>query len=113
MTTLLEALSAVMALTITAAALGAGLLVLIVTRRPATALSVFLDLLLAAGLLRLTGDPGWPALAAAATVVALRRLIGLGLRRGGSALRGSDRAWTADSLRSLAVDRLVRPAWRL
>jgi hypothetical protein len=44
---------------------------------------VLLDFLLAAGLLRLTGSPGWAALGAAAAVVALRRLLGLGLRAGG------------------------------
>ncbi|MFD2090865.1 hypothetical protein [Blastococcus deserti] len=49
---------------------------------------MFLDLLLAAGLLRLAGHPGWRTILTAAAVVALRRLISTGLRAGG-------RAWTA------------------
>jgi hypothetical protein len=57
------------------------------TRRPAAALPVFLDLLVAAGLLRLVGEPGWQTLVAAA-IVLLRRLIGFGLRTGG-------RTWTS------------------
>ena len=113
MNPILGPLPTVMALTITAAALAAGALVLVATRRPATALSVCLDLLLAAGLLRLTGDPGWQALVTAAAIVGLRRLIGLGLRLGGATSAGSDRTGTAGRLRSSTVDRLVRPAWRL
>ncbi|MEU4569256.1 hypothetical protein [Micromonospora sp. NPDC023956] len=44
-----------------------------------TALRVLLDLLTAAGLLRLSGAPGWGALAGAAAVVALRRLLWVAL----------------------------------
>ncbi len=83
----LGTLSALAALVISAGALVVGVLTFAVTRRPALALGVFLDLLLAAGLLRLAGDPGWRTVATAAAIAALRHLIGLGLRIGG-------RAWT-------------------
>jgi hypothetical protein len=55
--------------------------VLACTRDARLALAVLLDLLLAAGLLRLGADPDWRALATAAVVVAVRRLVvGVGLR---------------------------------
>ena len=38
-------------------------------------LAVLLELLLAAALLRLAGDPGWREIAGAAVLVALRRLL--------------------------------------
>lgn len=98
-----------LALLATAAALLAGLVALVATGRPAAALPVFLDLLTAAGLLRLVGEPGWPALATAAAILVLRRLIGLGLRAGG-------RTWTSTRqdrpARAPDLRRLVRPAWR-
>lgn len=50
------------------------------TRRPLPALAVLLDLLLAAGLLRLLGDPGWRAILTTAAIVVLRRLLSAGLR---------------------------------
>ncbi len=81
----LGTLSALAALVISAGALVAGVLALAVTRRPALALGVFLDLLLAAGLLRLAGDPSWESVATAAAIADLRHLIGLGLRIGGRA----------------------------
>lgn len=87
MTGVLEQVAGLLAGGIAAAALLAGAIALASTRRPAVALPVLLDLLLAAGLVRLAGDPGWAALLTAAAVVALRRLIGAGLRAGG-------RAWT-------------------
>ncbi|WP_324275238.1 hypothetical protein [Blastococcus brunescens] len=65
-----------------AAALVAGALALAVTRRPLPALAVLLDMLLAAGLLRLLGEPDWPAILTAATLVALRRLLSAALRSG-------------------------------
>ncbi len=77
-----ESATDVAALVVTAAGLVAALLVLAATRRPSVALAVLLDFLLAAGLLRLTGDPGWPSIATAAAVVALRRLLVAGLRVG-------------------------------
>ena len=73
------------ALALTTAGLVAAAVVLLATRRPVFALTVLLDFLLAAGLLRLTGQPGWGALASAAAVVAVRRLVGVGLRTGAPA----------------------------
>jgi hypothetical protein len=100
---------ATLALLVTAAALAAGLVALLATRRPATALPVFLDLLVAAGLLRLVGEPSWQALASAAAILVLRRLIGFGLRTGGRTWASTrpDRPSRLPDLR-----RLVRPAWR-
>jgi uncharacterized membrane protein len=51
------------------------------TRAGLTAVRVLLEFLLAAGLLRLADDPGWRELAAAATVVAIRKLLAVGLHR--------------------------------
>ena len=85
MTAVLEQVTGLLAGVVAAAALVAGALALGSTRRPALALSVFLDLLLAAGLLRLVGEPGWRTILTAAAIVALRRLIGAGLRAGGGA----------------------------
>ncbi|SCL24476.1 hypothetical protein GA0074692_1775 [Micromonospora pallida] len=61
-------------------ALGAGAplcagVVLLATGAWRTALRILLDLLTAAGLLGLSGAPGWGALAGAASVVALRQLL--------------------------------------
>jgi len=58
---------------------GAGIVLgaatLLVFRRPALALHVMLDLLLAAGLLRLSADAAWSVVAVTAAVVLLRRLV--------------------------------------
>ena len=113
MTGVLLDLPGLMAQLLSGAALLAGVLTLATTRKPALALSVFLDLLTAAGLLRLVGDPSWQSIATAAVIVALRHLIGFGLRIGA-------RNWTTstqDAGRSgprpgMVVDRLLRPAWR-
>ena len=129
MTSLLGEPAGRVAMALTAAGLVAGLLALAVTRRPGLALQVFLDFLMAAGLLRLTGDPGWPTIATAAVIVALRRVIGAGLRAGAAAWspgpdgpsgrsgphhRGQGRrTGPAGPLRRLAVERLLRPASRL
>ena len=109
MTAALETAAGTLALLVTAAALLAGLVALVTTRRPGAALPVFLDLLVAAGLLRLVGEPTWQALTTAATIILLRRLIGFGLRTGGRALASSrpDRGDRTADLR-----RLLRPAWR-
>ena len=113
MTPALDEVAGLLAVWTGTAALIAGALVLAVTRRPSLALSVLLDLLLAAGLLRLVGDPGWQAIATAASIVILRRLIRIGLQAGGRAWSsGAGRRTEAGQLRSLAVARLVRPAWR-
>ena len=79
---MLGAVAAGLAPAVSAAGLVAAVTVLAATRRPLFALTVLLDFLLAAGLLRLTGEPGWPALATAAAIVAVRRLAGIGLRAG-------------------------------
>lgn len=73
---------------LTAAALVAAGAVLLTTHRPVVALAVLLDLLLAAGLLRLAVPPTWTSLASAAAIVGLRKLISAGLRAGRRA-RGS------------------------
>lgn len=58
---------------------GAGIVLgaatLLVFRRPALALHVLLDLLLAAGLLRLSADAAWSVIAVTALVVVLRRVL--------------------------------------
>ncbi|MGY1690234.1 hypothetical protein [Geodermatophilus sp. SYSU D01105] len=95
---------------VVAAALVCGVLALAVTRRPPLALTVFLDLLLAAGLLRLAGDPSWQALAVAAAVVALRRVVGAGLRTARRAWSG--RPPSPGRRRLPPLGQLVRPAWR-
>ena len=106
MSAAIEGLASTLALLVTAAALLAGLVALVTTRRPAAALPVFLDLLVAAGLLRLVGEPTWQALATAAAIITLRRLIGFGLRTGG-------RTWaTTRPDRWPDLRRLLRPAWR-
>ncbi|MFG3497676.1 hypothetical protein [Streptomyces sp. NPDC047928] len=55
-------------------------------RRVRVALGVFLDFLTAAGLLRLADEPSWGSIAAAAAVIAIRKVIAGGFGR--SALRG-------------------------
>ncbi|SFP69693.1 Protein of unknown function [Geodermatophilus dictyosporus] len=84
--TSLGPLPGTLALLVSGLALLAGAVALVATRRPALALGVLLDLLLAAGLLRLAAEPTWTSIATAAAVVALRRLIGAGLRAGGRVL---------------------------
>ena len=68
------------ALLCTVLALLSAVLVLVGSRDARTAVAVLLELLLAAGLLRLADDPGWREIATAAVVVALRRLLSFGLR---------------------------------
>ncbi|MDP9431512.1 MAG: hypothetical protein M3P91_01995 [Actinomycetota bacterium] len=65
-----------------ASALLVAALTLLATGSPWVALPVLLDLLLAAGLLRLSADASWRALAIAATIVTIRKLVGLGLAAG-------------------------------
>ena len=78
----LAALAGGAALAVTVGGPVAAAVVLASRRAPFLALKVLLDFLLAAGLLRLTGRPGWPVLAGAAAVVVLRRLVGFCLRCG-------------------------------
>jgi predicted NAD/FAD-binding protein len=68
------------ALVTTAFGLVAAAVVLAAARRPMPALAVLLDFLTAAGLLRLAGEPSWDTIAAAAAVIAVRRLVATGLR---------------------------------
>lgn len=67
----------------TAAALATAGLALLSTRSPRTALAVLLDLLLAAGILRLAGDQSWGTLATVAAIVTIRRLAVLGFSASG------------------------------
>lgn len=63
------------ALAVTALALVTGVVVVVSTGAPRTAVRVLLDLLVAAGLLRLVGQPDWSGLAGAAAIVVLRQLL--------------------------------------
>lgn len=65
----------------TAVALLLGLATLLRARSVHAAFGVFLDFLLAAGLLRLAGPTGWNAVVVAAGVVLVRKLATADLRR--------------------------------
>ncbi|MGN6415039.1 hypothetical protein [Flexivirga sp.] len=67
---------------VTAFALLCAFAVLVVTRSVRTALPVLLDLLLVAGLLRLSATSSWAAIGTAAAVVAVRKVAGFGLAAG-------------------------------
>ncbi len=64
-----------------AAGLVSGALAFAVARDVRVALHIALDLWLAAGLLRLALPSAWTQLLGAATIVAVRQLVGLALRR--------------------------------
>ncbi|MET8042789.1 hypothetical protein ABZU25_18255 [Micromonospora sp. NPDC005215] len=64
---------------VTALALVAGVVTALSTGALRAAVRVLLDLLTAAGLLRLAGDPGWNGLAGAVAIIALRQLLGAAL----------------------------------
>jgi hypothetical protein len=64
---------------VTAAALVAGVVTALCAGAIRVAVRVLLDLLTAAGLLRLAGDPAWGGLASAAAIVALRQLLAAAL----------------------------------
>ena len=111
---MIRSLLAPVALAISGAALAAALVTLLSSRRPATALGVLLDLLLAAGLLRLAGTPSWHAIAVSAAIVLLRRLIGTGLRLGGRTwTRGRPLVDRLPRVPPAVRRRLTHPAWRL
>jgi hypothetical protein len=74
-----SALVAALVPVVVAAALAVSALTLLSTRRIATALPVLLDLLLAAGLLRLSATGTWQAIASAAAIVLIRKLATLGI----------------------------------
>ncbi len=67
---------------VVAAALVLSALALVVTRRVGVALPILLDLLLAAGLLRLSATGSWQAIASAAAIVVVRKLATLGIAAG-------------------------------
>lgn len=60
---------------IAAAAIVIGFAALAVFRQPLVALRVTLELFIAAGLLRLSADASWTAIAGTTIVIALRRVI--------------------------------------
>ncbi|MGC4856289.1 hypothetical protein ACLQ24_23640 [Micromonospora sp. DT4] len=64
---------------VTASALVAGVVTALCTGAVRVAVRVLLDLLTAAGLLRLANDPAWGGLAAAVAIVALRQLLAAAL----------------------------------
>jgi hypothetical protein len=68
-------------LLVTVAGLASAAATLVATRRLLTALSVLLDMLLAAGLLRLTLAPTWAQLGGTALLVLVKRLASAGLGR--------------------------------
>jgi hypothetical protein len=92
-----------LALLCTAGGLIIGLLVTLVVGKPFLALRVALEFWTAAGLLRLAAPPSWGRLLGAAAIVAVRQLLGLGLRASSPRLPAP--RWSA--LRAA-----VRPVWR-
>lgn len=66
-------------LVVAAGLLSAGVC-LAVTRRLPLSLGVLLDFLIAAGLLRLAGDPSWREIVLTAILIAVRKLAAVGLR---------------------------------
>ncbi|MBM7495239.1 hypothetical protein JOD64_006461 [Micromonospora luteifusca] len=64
---------------VTALALVVGVVIALTTVALRAAVRVLLDLLTAAGLLRLVGEPSWNGLAGAAAIIALRQLLGAAL----------------------------------
>ncbi|HLZ38745.1 MAG TPA: hypothetical protein VKP64_13545 [Mycobacteriales bacterium] len=76
-----------LAVVVSAAGLLCGVLAFVRTRDAWCGVRVLLDLLLAAGLLRLAATSGWSQLAAAAALVAVRRLLTIALREAPGASR--------------------------
>ncbi|MBQ0901229.1 hypothetical protein [Micromonospora sp. U21] len=64
---------------VTTLALVTGVVTVLSTGAGRTAIRVVLDLLTAAGLLRLVGEPSWAGLAGSAAIVALRLMLGAAL----------------------------------
>ncbi|MBT2439704.1 DUF1622 domain-containing protein [Streptomyces sp. ISL-36] len=67
------------AVLITAAGLVSAMASYRLTHTVRPALAVLLDFLTAAGLIRLAGEPSWDSIVLAASVIALRKLLGTGL----------------------------------
>ena len=84
-------------LLVVAAAIALGGFVSLRSRSPAVGLTVLLDLLTAAGLLRLAIDPVWPRAAAAGAVLSIRHLVTSGLS-GAKSVRGPllPKRWMTD-----------------
>jgi hypothetical protein len=76
-----------MAVVCTAAGVIAGVVVLVSARDTLLALRFAVDFWLAAGLLRLAGEPTWQLLAGAAGIIVVRQLASLGLRTSPAALK--------------------------
>ncbi|HYY11896.1 MAG TPA: hypothetical protein VE781_13225 [Kineosporiaceae bacterium] len=74
---------------VVAAALLLSALALLTTRSLGAALPVLLDLLLAAGLLRLSATGSWQAIGSAAAIVLVRKLATLGIAAARRARTGS------------------------
>ncbi|MBG6104618.1 hypothetical protein IW249_005032 [Micromonospora vinacea] len=72
-------MTAVLVTAVTALALVTGVITTLSTGALRVGVRVLLDLLTAAGLLRLAGDPGWNGLAGAVAIIALRQLLGAAL----------------------------------
>jgi hypothetical protein len=70
-----------LALLCTAAGAVAGAVAAARTRRLLPSLPLAVDFWLAAGLLRLSGDPTWQTIASAACIIAVRQIVRLGLRQ--------------------------------
>jgi ABC-type siderophore export system fused ATPase/permease subunit len=77
MTELLSSLAMLLA----GSAVVIGLLAFVATRSLRASLPALLDLLLAAGLLRLSASPDWTAIGTAAAIIGIRKLVGVGLSR--------------------------------
>jgi hypothetical protein len=73
------------ALVVTAAGLLTAAVALARTRRVPLAVALLLDFLTAAALLRLSASASWPAIAAAALVIAIRQLASRALAAGQAA----------------------------
>lgn len=86
-----------LALLVTTGGLVAAAVAGLVSRRPAVALPVLLDLLTAAGLLRLAVDPDLPRALGAAAIVALRHLLVAGLHAGGTKATAGRNRTVADA----------------
>lgn len=112
MSSTLVAVSGIASQFIAAAALLAGLLALAATRRPALALGILLDMLVAAGLLRLFGDPSWRAIATVAIVIGIRHLATYGLHLGARSLTAGHRPRPTRAGLHEVARRLLQPAWR-
>ncbi|MEU4555596.1 hypothetical protein EV382_1702 [Micromonospora violae] len=66
---------------VTALALVAGVVTTLTTRALRSGVRILLDVLTAAGVLRLAGEPGWSGLAGAAAIIVLRQVLGMALSR--------------------------------